>query len=169
MGVANAQRALNYIRIFGEFFAQPEYSSLIGIFGIMNEPLQSVIGKSSLTSLCVFRSSYPNSLIIAANNPLCSYVQAHNMLREITGVGKGFYIAIGDGFAGIDSWAGYLPNSDRLILDSHPYFAFDGEPNNQPIAGTGPDGRPGGIWPQQACGRWALQLLDRYVCIYSLK
>ena len=116
-----------------------------------------------------FSLLYPNSLIIAANNPLYSYVQAHNMLREITGVGKGFYIAIGDGFAGIDSWAGYLPNSDRLILDSHPYFAFDGEANNQPIADTGPDGRPGGIWPQQACGRWALQLLDRYVCIYSLK
>lgn len=51
MGVANAQRALNYIRIFGEFFAQQQYSNLIGIFGIMNEPLQSTIGKDALTSL----------------------------------------------------------------------------------------------------------------------
>ena len=67
MGIANAQRALNYIRIFGEFFAQPEYSNLIGIFGIMNEPLQSVIGKDSLTSLCVLRSSHPDSLIIVGN------------------------------------------------------------------------------------------------------
>jgi glucan 1,3-beta-glucosidase len=56
MGLANAQRALNYIRIFTEFFAQPEYSNLIGIFGIMNEPLQSEIGKDALTSLYVFRS-----------------------------------------------------------------------------------------------------------------
>ena len=53
MGIANAQRALNYIRIFAEFFSQPEYTNLIGIFGIMNEPLQSTIGKDSLTSLYV--------------------------------------------------------------------------------------------------------------------
>jgi len=85
------------------------------------------------------------------------------MLRGITGIGKGFYISIGDGFAGIENWAGYLPDSDRLILDSHPYFAFDGGINNDPITLTGPDGRPGGIWPQQACGRWAHQLVDRYV------
>lgn len=67
MGIANAQRALNYIRIFAEFFAQLEYSNLIGIFGIMNEPLQSVIGKDSMTSLCVHRSSHHNSSIIASN------------------------------------------------------------------------------------------------------
>jgi len=85
------------------------------------------------------------------------------MLRGITGIGKGFYISIGDGFAGIENWAGFLPDSDRIILDSHPYFAFDGGINNDPITATGPDGRPGGIWPQQACGRWAHQLVNRYV------
>lgn len=138
MGIANAQRALNYIRIFGEFFAQQEYANLVGIFGIMNEPLQSVIGKDSLTSF---------------------YIQAHNTLRDITGIGKGFYISIGDGFAGIDTWAGFLPNSDRIILDSHPYFAFDGQPNTSPISDTGPDGRLGGIWPQQACTAWASQMV----------
>lgn len=88
------------------------------------------------------------------------------MLREITGIGKGFYIAIGDGFAGIASWANYLPDSDRIILDSHPYFAFDGSPNDQPISVTGPDGRVGGIWPQQACSAWASLFVDRYVCTY---
>lgn len=65
MGVANAQRALQYIRIFGEFFAQEEYSNLIGIFGIMNEPLQSTIGKDALTSLYVLRSHlHDYSLIV---------------------------------------------------------------------------------------------------------
>lgn len=56
MGVANAERALYYIRVFGEFFAQKEYSNLIGIFGIMNEPLQSVIGIDAITSLYVLVS-----------------------------------------------------------------------------------------------------------------
>jgi len=138
MGIANAQRALNYIRIFGEFFAQQEYTNLVGIFGIMNEPLQSVIGKDALTSF---------------------YIQAHNTLREITGIGQGFYISIGDGFAGIDTWAGYLPNSDRIILDSHPYFAFDGSTNTAPISDLGPDGNYGGVWPQQACTAWASGVL----------
>lgn len=138
MGIANAQRALYYIRVFGEFFAQSEYSSLVGIFGIMNEPLQSVIGKDALTSF---------------------YIQAHNTLREITGIGKGFYIAIGDGFAGISTWAGYLPNSDRIILDSHPYFAFNGDANDSPIITTGADGNPGGVWPEQACSSWASQMV----------
>ena len=108
-------------------------------------------------------------LLTRLANLLSSYIQAHNTLRAITGVGKGFYIAIGDGFAGIDTWADYLPGSDRIILDSHPYFAFDGGANDQPISDNGPDGRPGGIWPQQACGSWAHQLVDRYVYIYSLK
>lgn len=85
------------------------------------------------------------------------------MLREITGIGKGFYIAIGNGFAETSSWANYLPGSDRLILDSHPYFAFDGNANNQPISATGPDGRPGGVWPQQACQTWGSPSYERYI------
>jgi glucan 1,3-beta-glucosidase len=55
MGIANAQRALSYIRVFGEFFAQQEYSNLVGIFGIMNEPAQPLFGKDALVALCVLR------------------------------------------------------------------------------------------------------------------
>ena len=165
MGIANAQRALYYIRIFGEFFAQQEYSSIVGIFGIMNEPLQPVIGKDALVSLCVFRAPtqrhFPSRLTWPVD-PLRSYIQAHNTLREITGIGKGYYISIGDGFAGVDTWAGFLPNSDRLILDSHPYFAFNGGVNDEPISTNGPDGNPGGVWPQQACSSWATQMVTRY-------
>ena len=171
MGIANAQRALYYIRIFGEFFSQQEYSSIVGIFGIMNEPLQSVMGKDVLTSLCVLRFTYPNLSIVPLTRivrPLHSYIQAHNTLREITGIGKGFYISIGDGFAGIDTWAGFLPNSDRIILDSHPYFAFDGEVNDSPISTTGPDGNYGGVWPQQACSSWSGQMVTRYLLIHLI-
>lgn len=78
MGIANAQRALYYIRIFGEFFAQSEYSNLVGIFGIMNEPLQSVIGKDSLVSLCALLSTCPDPLSIAANMTCLSVTQLHS-------------------------------------------------------------------------------------------
>jgi len=58
------------------------------------------------------------------------------MIRSITGngAGNGPYMVIHDGFSGISSWQGFLPNSDRIVLDTHPYFAFDGQPNTQPLS-----------------------------------
>lgn len=85
-----------------------------------------------------------------------SYLEAHNIIRGITGYGegKGPYIAIHDGFTGISSWAGFLSGSDRIILDTHPYFAFSGQKNDAPITAQAADGKPGGIWPAQACNAW---------------
>ncbi|KAH8103524.1 glycoside hydrolase family 5 protein [Cristinia sonorae] len=138
MGIANAQRMLDYIRIFTEFITQAEYQALIPVFGIMNEALVRKIGKDQVTAF---------------------YLQAHDMIREITGIGegKGPYIAVHDGFLGVTQWDGFLPNSDRIIMDTHPYFAFNGQPNNEPI-NIPADGDPtqfGGKWPLQACRSWA--------------
>jgi len=51
MGIANAQRALYYIRVFTEFFSQPEYRNVVQIFGIINEALEGRIGESQMKSL----------------------------------------------------------------------------------------------------------------------
>lgn len=51
MGLANAQRTLDYIRIITEFISQPEYRNVVPMFGIVNEALVTTIGKSQLTSL----------------------------------------------------------------------------------------------------------------------
>jgi glucan 1,3-beta-glucosidase len=51
MGMANAQRALNYIRIITEFISQPEYADVVPMFSIMNEPITGVIGATELTGL----------------------------------------------------------------------------------------------------------------------
>ncbi|KAF9018269.1 glycoside hydrolase, partial [Hymenopellis radicata] len=74
MGIANAQRALNYIRIITEFVSQPEYQDVVQMFGIMNEAIINTIGRDALTSF---------------------YHEAHDLIRGITGVGegKGFYIS----------------------------------------------------------------------------
>ncbi|KAJ7142765.1 glycoside hydrolase family 5 protein [Mycena epipterygia] len=135
MGVANAQRMLDYIRIIVEFITQPEYRDVVPMFGIVNEALMSTIGKDQLTSF---------------------YLEAHNMIRGITGLGAGNgpFISIHDGFDGVATWAGFLPGSDRIILDTHPYFAFDGQPNNAPIATSEDPASAGGIWPKQACSAW---------------
>ncbi|KAH7883443.1 glycoside hydrolase family 5 protein [Phlebopus sp. FC_14] len=135
MGLANARRALNYIRIITEFISQPEWQPVVPVFSIVNEALVSTIGKDQITNF---------------------YLLAHDMIREITGYGEGHgpYIAIHDGFEGVSTWAGFLQGSDRIILDTHPYFAFNGQPNTEPIA-TGTGLQAGGIWPNTACSAWA--------------
>ncbi|QRW00896.1 Cellulase (glycosyl hydrolase family 5 protein) [Ceratobasidium sp. AG-Ba] len=80
MGIANAQRSLNHIRIFTEFISQPQYKDVVPLFGIVNEALINTIGVDVVRSF---------------------YLEAHNMVRNITGYG-----------------------SDRVALDSHPYFSF---------------------------------------------
>ena len=51
MGLANAQRTLDYIRIITEFISQPEYRNVVPMFGVINEPLITTIGANELTSL----------------------------------------------------------------------------------------------------------------------
>ncbi|KAJ7054682.1 glycoside hydrolase family 5 protein [Mycena amicta] len=139
MGIANAQRMLDYIRIVIEFVSQDEYKDLIPMVGIINEALLHTIGRDQLTSF---------------------YLEAHNMIRGITGygAGNGPFISIHDGFDGVPNWAGFLPGSDRIILDTHPYFAFDGQPNNAPIATSEDPASAGGGWPKQACNAWGASI-----------
>ncbi len=94
----------------------------------------------------------------------CSYLHAHNIIRGITGygAGNGPYIAIHDGFQPLTVWVNVLPDADRIILDTHPYFAFDGQPNNQPIDANDGIGEPGGVWPLQACNAWGPSFNNRF-------
>jgi glucan 1,3-beta-glucosidase len=85
------------------------------------------------------------------------------MIRSITGYGEGNgpYIAIHDGFIGVAKWANLFPGSDRIALDTHTYFAFDGQPNTEPIAVDDGLGEPGGVWPKQACA-WGPPVNNRF-------
>ena len=65
MGLANAQRTLNYISVLTEFITQPEYQDLIPIFGIVNEP---TAGTTALSNF---------------------YLEAHTLIRNIMGLGAG--------------------------------------------------------------------------------
>ncbi|KAJ7617572.1 glycoside hydrolase superfamily [Mycena rosella] len=129
-GVADAQRALDYIRTITEFISQPEWRDVVPMFGIVNEALMSTIGRDQLTS----------------------NLHAHDMIRGIMGLGAGNgpFISVHDGFQGVASCAGFLPGSDRVILDTHPYFAFDQQPNDAPIATSDDPASAGGVWPKQS-------------------
>ncbi|KAJ7907081.1 hypothetical protein B0H13DRAFT_2503494 [Mycena leptocephala] len=51
---------------------------------------------------------------------IVDYLQAHNMIRGITGYSAGYgpFISIRVDFQGTASWAGFLLESDRIILDN---------------------------------------------------
>ncbi|EJD38715.1 glycoside hydrolase family 5 protein [Auricularia subglabra TFB-10046 SS5] len=107
MGVANAERSLDYMRIIVEFISQPEYKDVVPIFGIVNEPY---LPKPYLEQF---------------------YMHAYTTIRGVTGTGAGNgpIISIHDHFTSAQ-WAGFLKGADRLALDVHNYFAFDG--NDKP-------------------------------------
>ncbi|KAF8274934.1 glycoside hydrolase family 5 protein [Lactarius quietus] len=105
MGYANAQRSLDYIRFLAEFISQPEYANVVTMFGPVNEPQAPVFGQDSLSRF---------------------YFESYTSIREAsgTGTGNGPMISFHDGFEGPPNWAGFLPGSDRVALDYHPYLCF---------------------------------------------
>jgi len=128
MGVANAQRSLDYIRIITEFITQPEYASVVLMFGIVNEP-RIMTGTHVL---------WPDTV----QN---FYYEAYKQMRNITGIGEGNgpIIAYHDGFLDFSVWNDFMTGADRISIDTHPYFAFDGA-NTNPIAEYVPE----------PCSRW---------------
>lgn len=107
MGVANAQRTLNIIRSLAEFVTQDGIRKVVPLFSILNEPnLPRGIGTDQLKSF---------------------YGEVYNMIRNnITGTGRGNgpFIGFHDGFLGLDTYYGFLTNSDRVAWDTHPYICF---------------------------------------------
>jgi hypothetical protein len=103
MGVANAQRALNYIRTLAQFISQPEYAPVIGFFGFINEPNAGGVGKEAVGSF---------------------YLEAYRIIREVTGVGEGngAMLGIHDGFLGVKAWYDFGAGADRFALDQHTYM-----------------------------------------------
>lgn len=145
------------------------------------------IGKDQMTSLYVLSSSSFQIFLTLFG----SYLQAHNIVRSITGLGEGNgpFIAIHDGFQGLGAWANFLEGSDRIAMgkslscyiptrfidgrdvDTHPYFAFDGAANTAPIdvqlQGSTDATQFGGQWPSQACNAWGASMNQRYVCVHG--
>lgn len=53
MGIANAQRTLNYIRTLTEFISTDQYKNVVPHFSILNEPYSATIGVDTLRHLYV--------------------------------------------------------------------------------------------------------------------
>ncbi|KAF7441072.1 hypothetical protein PC9H_001421 [Pleurotus ostreatus] len=111
MGIANAERTLDVIRVMTQFISQPQYKDVVTMFGILNEPQGTQVGQEQLSRF---------------------YMEAYNVIREVTGVGegKGPYISYHDGFFPRSTWPGVFGQADRIALDSHPYLCFGGQSDN---------------------------------------
>ncbi|KAG9030727.1 hypothetical protein FS837_003191 [Tulasnella sp. UAMH 9824] len=103
MGLANAQRTLDYIRVITEFISQAEYAPVVPMFGLIHSPYVVDIGVDQITSF---------------------YLQAHDMIRNITGTGKGKgpFISVDESHFGFEYWKDFLPGHDRLALESSMQF-----------------------------------------------
>ncbi|KAK4689910.1 glucan 1,3-beta-glucosidase, partial [Tremellales sp. Uapishka_1] len=112
MGIANAQRHLEYIRSFTEFISQDGIKQVVPMFGLVNEVEADVVGMGVMESF---------------------YYQAYELVRGITGygTGNGPILLLHEGFKGIAAWDGFLSGADRIALDQHPYLAF-GTQNTNP-------------------------------------
>ncbi|KAJ7244552.1 glycoside hydrolase superfamily [Mycena rebaudengoi] len=145
MGDANAQRVPDYIRVIVEFILQPEYKDLIPMFGIVNEgACLQARDSNTYPPVTAYLPDIGRDVLTSF------YLQTHNMIRGIAGYG-----------AGTTSWVGFLLGSNRIILHTQPYFAFDGAPNDSPIATSTDPLEAGGIWPKQACSSWEPSLNTR--------
>lgn len=125
MGVANAQRSMDYIRYYTEFISQPEISSVVPMFGVVSAWL-----RLSILALVLTRGEDEPRNLVDIHNVKRFYYQLYTMLRGITGIGKGpvlsFHTAFSDG-----AYSGWLAKADRISLDRHPYIIFSREPSRE--------------------------------------
>ncbi|BGP44003.1 hypothetical protein JCM10450v2_008219 [Rhodotorula kratochvilovae] len=98
MGLANAQRALDYIRTVTEFISQPAYRNVVPMFSVMNEPYVQIYD--------MMRSIGGTG---EGNGP---WITFHD----------GF---INFGNMSVGGFEGFLNGWDRVALDSHRYLCFD--------------------------------------------
>ncbi|KAG8921416.1 hypothetical protein FRC01_000258 [Tulasnella sp. 417] len=68
MGLANAQRTLDVIRVITEFVSQPKFLPVVPMFGIINEAM---------------------AITIAGDSVISFWSEAHDMIHGITGTGAG--------------------------------------------------------------------------------
>lgn len=103
-GALNAKRSLEIHDQLSQFFAQARYKNVVTIYGLANEPKMLLL---------------PSQAVLDWNK------QAVDLVR---GNGLKQYIAIGDGFLGLDKWSTMGKGvDDKLILDTHQYVIFNVE------------------------------------------
>ncbi|TKX18333.1 cellulase-like protein 10 [Elsinoe australis] len=100
-GTLNGQRTADIHDRLSKFFAQPRYKNIITIWGLVNEPKMTFLDVPT---------------VLAWTKSTVSTIRANGITATI---------AFGDGFMGLDNWAGKLQDVPNLVLDVHQYVIFN--------------------------------------------
>ncbi|MCJ1312718.1 hypothetical protein MMC25_006394 [Agyrium rufum] len=100
-GALNGQRALDIHTQLSTFFAQPRYSNVIALYGLVNEPKMTVLPVADVLNWTT---------------------SAINIVRQ-NGIQQ--TIVFGDGFLGLPNWQGKLQGIEGLVMDAHQYVIFN--------------------------------------------
>ncbi|KAF2670261.1 glycoside hydrolase [Microthyrium microscopicum] len=100
-GDLNAQRTLDIHNQLTAFFAQPRYTNIITLYGLVNEPRMVFLDTTKVTD-------WINKAVAIARG---------NKMKAT--------IVFGDGFLGLDNWKGKLQTDSNMLLDVHQYVIFN--------------------------------------------
>ena len=100
-GDVNGQRSLDIHGQLSTFFAQPRYKSVVGIYGLVNEPKMI---------------SLPTNVVLDWTTKAIDIVRKSGMTQ---------LIAFGDGFLGLPNWQGKLQGIQNIVMDAHQYVIFN--------------------------------------------
>ncbi|KAG9320143.1 hypothetical protein KVV02_000720 [Mortierella alpina] len=103
-GERNGERTIEYVKQLVQLLQGPGMEHVSPMFGILNEPAVFMLERERTDRW---------------------YKDSFAAMRNVTGIGKGPWGIIHDGFLGLTQWEGFMPNSDRLALDVHQYLIFD--------------------------------------------
>lgn len=96
-GDLNANHTINTVLPMVDFFSKPEWTNVVTIFGVLNEPAIYRINSQKVRDW---------------------YYESYYAIRNVTGEGKGPILTYHEGFMGLDKWKGFMPNTafDRTVL-----------------------------------------------------
>ena len=100
-GATNGQRSLDIHNQLSQFFAQPRYKNVIGLYGLVNEPKMTKLQTDTVLN-------WTSSAI--------------DIIRK-NGVTAN--IAMADGFLGLTNWKGKMSGVQGVVLDAHQYVIFN--------------------------------------------
>lgn len=119
MGIANAQRHLEQLRSLTEFISQPGIKEVVPMWVRSLPASADFKDESSQRDPGRHRWQGRRRRLVScptATKLIRSYYQAYELIRGITGYGKGNgpIIALHEGFKGVAAWDGFLAGADRV-------------------------------------------------------
>ncbi|KAI8373881.1 glycoside hydrolase superfamily [Blakeslea trispora] len=104
-GQENADKTLAITSKMIQFFSQPEWSNVVPLFGVLNEPAMMKIPEEKVKGW---------------------YDESYNAIRKMLGDNKGPYLTYHDGFYPLKTWNDFFSiKREKTILETHLYLIFD--------------------------------------------